>query len=73
LALHTPDVASDPSDSLYCNGSVHSGAAEVLPYVEADLKKTALRVIDKAKALCAQVPVHRFMQIMLVMIILSTN
>jgi hypothetical protein len=36
-------------------GSVHSGAADVLPYVEADLKKTALRVIDKAKALCAQV------------------
>lgn len=31
------------------------GAADVLPYVEADLKKTALRVIDKAKALCAQV------------------
>ncbi|EES17172.1 hypothetical protein BDA96_08G137800 [Sorghum bicolor] len=36
-------------------GLAGPGAADVLPYVEADLKKTALRVIDKAKALCAQV------------------
>jgi nucleotide-binding universal stress UspA family protein len=30
-----------------------SGAADVLPFVEADLKRTALRVIDKARDLCA--------------------
>ncbi|XP_066359286.1 universal stress protein PHOS34-like [Miscanthus floridulus] len=36
-------------------GLAGPGAADVLPYVEADLKKTALRVIDKAKGLCAQV------------------
>lgn len=36
-------------------GLAGPGAADVLPYVEADLKKTALRVIDKAKSLCAQV------------------
>ncbi|CAD6267576.1 unnamed protein product [Miscanthus lutarioriparius] len=36
-------------------GLAGPGAADVLPYVEADLKNTALRVIDKAKALCAQV------------------
>jgi nucleotide-binding universal stress UspA family protein len=31
-----------------------SGAADVLPIVEADLKSSAMRVIDKAKELCAQ-------------------
>ncbi|CAD6269898.1 unnamed protein product [Miscanthus lutarioriparius] len=36
-------------------GLAGPGAADVLPYVEADLKKTALRVIDKAKSLCALV------------------
>jgi hypothetical protein len=30
----------------------------VLPYVEADLKRSALRVIEKAKGLCAQVPYY---------------
>ncbi|CAL4891766.1 unnamed protein product [Urochloa decumbens] len=37
-------------------GLAGPGAADVLPFVEADLKRTALRVIDKAKELCAQVP-----------------
>ncbi|KAJ1265665.1 hypothetical protein BS78_08G093400 [Paspalum vaginatum] len=36
-------------------GLAGPGAADVLPFVEADLKRSALRVIDKAKALCAQV------------------
>ncbi|KAL5206050.1 hypothetical protein ABZP36_034259 [Zizania latifolia] len=31
------------------------GAADVLPFVEADLKKSSMRVIDKARELCAQV------------------
>jgi nucleotide-binding universal stress UspA family protein len=31
-----------------------SVAADVLPIVEADLKRSAMRVIDKAKELCAQ-------------------
>lgn len=31
------------------------GAADVLPFVEADLKRSSLRVIEKAKELCAQV------------------
>ncbi|XP_022147488.1 universal stress protein PHOS34-like [Momordica charantia] len=29
------------------------GAAEVLPYVDSDLRKIAARVIEKAKAICA--------------------
>ncbi|OEL33800.1 hypothetical protein BAE44_0005181 [Dichanthelium oligosanthes] len=33
-------------------GLAGPGAADVLPFVEADLKRTALRVIDKAKELC---------------------
>jgi len=47
----------------------------VLPYVEADLKKTALRVIDKAKALCAQVHHQQSNppQLPAVKIILNTN
>ncbi|VAI28547.1 unnamed protein product [Triticum turgidum subsp. durum] len=36
-------------------GLAGPGAAEVLPFVEADLKRSSLRVIDKAKELCAQV------------------
>ncbi|WVZ90680.1 hypothetical protein U9M48_036962 [Paspalum notatum var. saurae] len=36
-------------------GLAGPGAADVLPFVEADLKRSALRVIDKAKGLCAQV------------------
>ncbi|TKW28831.1 hypothetical protein SEVIR_3G354000v4 [Setaria viridis] len=36
-------------------GLAGPGAADVLPFVEADLKRTALRVIEKAKELCAQV------------------
>ncbi|KAJ6815083.1 universal stress protein PHOS34-like [Iris pallida] len=34
-------------------GLAGPGAADVLPYVEADLKKIAARVLDKAKAMCA--------------------
>ncbi|PUZ67380.1 hypothetical protein GQ55_3G430100 [Panicum hallii var. hallii] len=34
-------------------GLAGPGAADVLPFVEADLKRTALRVIDKARDLCA--------------------
>ncbi|RLN29239.1 universal stress protein YxiE-like [Panicum miliaceum] len=34
-------------------GLAGPGAADVLPFVEADLKHTALRVIDKARELCA--------------------
>ena len=29
-----------------------SGTAEVVPYVDADLKHTAVKVVEKAKALC---------------------
>lgn len=29
-----------------------AGAAEVLPYVDSDLKKIAARVIEKAKEIC---------------------
>ncbi|CAN6361237.1 unnamed protein product [Urochloa humidicola] len=36
-------------------GLAGPGAADVLPFVEADLKRAALRVIEKAKELCAQV------------------
>ncbi|KAL6623624.1 hypothetical protein ACP70R_033503 [Stipagrostis hirtigluma subsp. patula] len=36
-------------------GLAGPGAAEVLPFVEADLKRTSMRVIDKAKDLCKQV------------------
>ncbi|KAM3254915.1 hypothetical protein ACQJBY_048385 [Aegilops geniculata] len=36
-------------------GLAGPGAADVLPFVEADLKRSSLRVIDKAKELCAQV------------------
>ncbi|CAL5093154.1 unnamed protein product [Urochloa decumbens] len=39
-------------------GLAGPGAADVLPFVEADLKRTALRVIDKAKELCAQARTH---------------
>lgn len=35
-------------------GFAGPGAADVLPIVEADLKRSAMRVIDKAKELCAQ-------------------
>ncbi|XBH68127.1 hypothetical protein VPH35_096369 [Triticum aestivum] len=36
-------------------GLAGPGAADVLPFVEADLKRSSLRVIDKAKELCAHV------------------
>ncbi|TVU49866.1 hypothetical protein EJB05_01205, partial [Eragrostis curvula] len=36
-------------------GLAGPGAADVLPFVEADLRKSSLRVIDKVKELCAQV------------------
>nr|CAB3462289.1 unnamed protein product [Digitaria exilis] len=36
-------------------GLAGPGAADVLPFVEADLKRSALRVIEKAKELCTQV------------------
>ena len=36
-------------------GLAGPGAADVLPFVEADLKLSSKRVIDKAKELCAQV------------------
>lgn len=35
-------------------GLAGPGAADVLPYVEADLKRSALRVVEKAKGLCTQ-------------------
>ncbi|KAL6847411.1 hypothetical protein ACP4OV_023264 [Aristida adscensionis] len=38
-------------------GFAGPGAADVLPLVEADLKRSAMRVIDKAKDLCKQAQV----------------
>ncbi|GJN34826.1 hypothetical protein PR202_gb23524 [Eleusine coracana subsp. coracana] len=38
-------------------GLAGPGAADVLPIVEADLKKSAMRVIDKARELCAKAQV----------------
>ncbi|KAF0889303.1 hypothetical protein E2562_022853 [Oryza meyeriana var. granulata] len=35
-------------------GLAGPGAADVLPFVEADLKKSSMRVIEKAKELCSQ-------------------
>ncbi|KAF3542485.1 hypothetical protein DY000_02002639 [Brassica cretica] len=32
--------------------------AEVVPYVEADLRHTAVKVVEKAKALCLRKSVH---------------
>ncbi|CAF2108286.1 BnaC08g14800D [Brassica napus] len=34
------------------NGKELAGTAEVVPYVDADLKHTAVKVVEKAKALC---------------------
>ncbi|KAI6695760.1 hypothetical protein NL676_023470 [Syzygium grande] len=42
-------------------GLVGPGAAEVFPIVEADLKKSAARVVEKAKELCASKSVHDVM------------
>ncbi|KAL4311260.1 hypothetical protein GQ457_01G053740 [Hibiscus cannabinus] len=39
-------------------GLAGPGAAEVLPYVDADLKKIASRVVEKAKDLCISKSVH---------------
>ncbi|KAL9228192.1 hypothetical protein vseg_003799 [Gypsophila vaccaria] len=39
-------------------GIAGPGAAEILPYVDTDLKKIAARVIDKAKELCQAKGVH---------------
>ncbi|XP_062202791.1 universal stress protein PHOS34-like [Phragmites australis] len=47
-------VAAKPS-AASAVGFAGPGAANVLPFVEADLKRSSLRVIDKAKELCAQV------------------
>ncbi|KQJ86400.1 universal stress protein PHOS34 [Brachypodium distachyon] len=44
-------------------GLAGPGAADVLPFVEADLKRSAMRVIDKAKELCAQVS-HAVFEVM---------
>ncbi|KAJ3681377.1 hypothetical protein LUZ60_015866 [Juncus effusus] len=37
-------------------GLAGPGAADVIPFVESDLRKAAVRVIDKAKELCHSVP-----------------
>ncbi|KAE8696971.1 DNA binding protein, putative isoform 1 [Hibiscus syriacus] len=39
-------------------GLAGPGAADVWPYVDADLKKIAARVVDKAKELCLAKSVH---------------
>ncbi|KAK1315541.1 hypothetical protein QJS10_CPA05g00416 [Acorus calamus] len=39
-------------------GLAGPGSAEVLPFVEADLKKIASRVVEKAKELCVSKSVH---------------
>uniref|UniRef100_A0A5B6YVE3 Putative Adenine nucleotide alpha hydrolases-like superfamily protein n=1 Tax=Davidia involucrata TaxID=16924 RepID=A0A5B6YVE3_DAVIN len=44
-------IHSKPSPSSTI-GFAGPGAADVLPYVEADLKKIAARVIEKAKEIC---------------------
>lgn len=36
----------------YVNLCVWLGTAEVIPYVDADLKHTAAKVVEKAKAIC---------------------
>jgi hypothetical protein len=41
-----------------CFSSLFSGAAEVLPFVESDLKKIAARVIEKAKGTCTSKSVN---------------
>ncbi|KAJ6817114.1 universal stress protein PHOS34-like [Iris pallida] len=45
-------VHAKPSPSSVV-GLAGPGAADVVPYVEADLKKVAARVLDKAKVMCA--------------------
>lgn len=40
-----------------CLSFLISGAADVLPFVESDLKKIALLVIERAKDLCSAFPV----------------
>ncbi|MBA0826068.1 hypothetical protein Gotur_005065 [Gossypium turneri] len=39
-------------------GLAGPGAADVLPYVDADLRKIAARVVEKAKELCLSKSVH---------------
>ncbi|KAJ1265662.1 hypothetical protein BS78_08G093300 [Paspalum vaginatum] len=46
-------TAKPPASSVI--GIAGVGSAELLPTVEADLKRTVARVIDKAKKLCAEV------------------
>ncbi|TKW28832.1 hypothetical protein SEVIR_3G354100v4 [Setaria viridis] len=46
-------TAKPPASSVI--GIAGVGSAELLPTVEADLKRTVARVIDKAKMLCAEV------------------
>ncbi|KAL9235763.1 hypothetical protein vseg_010499 [Gypsophila vaccaria] len=42
----------NPSSAIGLGGPVIAGSLEVLPYVEAELKKSAVRVVQKAKELC---------------------
>ncbi|WVZ90682.1 hypothetical protein U9M48_036964 [Paspalum notatum var. saurae] len=46
-------TAKPPASSVI--GIAGVGSAELLPTVEADLKRTVVRVIDKAKKLCAEI------------------
>ncbi|KAK8614557.1 hypothetical protein V6N13_068357 [Hibiscus sabdariffa] len=39
-------------------GLAGPGAAEVMPYVDSDLRKVAARVVDKARELCLSKSVH---------------
>ncbi|XP_010507861.1 PREDICTED: universal stress protein PHOS34 [Camelina sativa] len=39
-------------------GLAGPGTAEVVPYVDADLKHTAAKVVDKAKSICQSKSVH---------------
>ncbi|ESR36987.1 hypothetical protein CICLE_v10029382mg [Citrus x clementina] len=52
-------VHAKPSPSSVV-GLAGPGAAEVLPYVDSDLKKIAARVVEKAKEICSSKSVHDF-------------
>lgn len=43
------------------------GSAELLPTVEADLKRTVARVLDKAKTLCAEVHIVYLLCLLMMM------
>jgi hypothetical protein len=49
-------TAKPPASSVI--GIAGVGSVELLPTVEADLKRTVARVVDKAKTLCAEVCSH---------------